>query len=69
MNVTVALWYQGVGIVFAGNLLTALFGYFVWQVSKAEREGRDTYRLPVKVYASGAIPLLFVAWSLYMAKP
>lgn len=45
-----------IGASLAANGLTLFFLWALWQMSKAEKEGRRTDRMPWKVYAAGIIP-------------
>lgn len=60
------VWYQTVGAVFAGNALSFMFGYYLWRAVKAEKEGKDPYRLPLGVSLCGLIPPLVVLGSFYI---
>jgi hypothetical protein len=62
-------WLELVGLVVAANIVTGFFVYFAYEASKAEREGRDSWRLPLHVYLCGLFPLLLIIVSLLSVKP
>lgn len=53
-----------IGASLAANGLTLFFVWALWQMSRAEKEGKRTDRMPWKVYAAGIIPPLIGAISI-----
>ena len=59
-------WYQVVGAVIAGNILTGCFVYYLWYMTNREKRGMDTKNIPLGVALCGALPPLLVAAGLYL---
>lgn len=59
-------WYQTAAAVFAGNILTAMFGYFFWAARQREKQGLDPMRLPIGVCLCGVIPPLVLMGGAYL---
>jgi len=63
---TVVEFFQIVGAVIAGNLLTLLYVYYLWRGRRAEMQGLDPdTSLPLHVYVCAVIPLGVCGWALY----
>lgn len=64
---TVMQFYQLVGALVAANLLTFMFGAFVWITHRREREGRDPMKVGLGVALCGLVPLAVVALAIFIA--
>jgi hypothetical protein len=61
------LFYQTAAAVMAGNLLTAMFVYFVWSARKREMKGLYPWDLGFGPIVCGLIPpLIWIGAFLYL---
>ncbi len=66
----IIFWYQVIGAVFAGNVLTFMFGYFVWTVIQREKKGlKPVFDVGLSVSLCGIIPPLLTIGGLLLMKP
>jgi hypothetical protein len=60
------LFFQIVGAVIGGNILTAFLAYMLWRAKRDEEAGGGGWNLPAGVYFLGALPLLVAAWAIWI---
>mgnify|MGYP001032717568 CR=1 FL=1 len=60
-------WYQIVGAVIAGNVLTIMLVFCMWSADKAAKKGLEYSDLSWTALACGIIPLLVVLGAIYYA--
>lgn len=60
----ITFWYQLVGAVIAGNVLTAMLAFFWFSVNRNEKQGRDPYDVPFTTWLCGVIPPLIILGGL-----
>ena len=54
-------WLQIVAAVFAGCVAAGSFGYAIWYAARIERDGGDSWKLPLHVALMGAVPPIAMA--------
>ena len=63
----IVFWYQVIGAVFAGNVLSFMFGYFLWAVMQREKQGlQPVFDVGLGVSFCGAVPPLVALGGLFL---
>lgn len=63
----ILFWYQVVGAVFAGNVLSFMFGYFLWTVIQREKQGlQPVFDVGLGVSICGVVPPLVALGGLFL---
>jgi len=58
-------FFQIIGAVIGGNILTGFLAYMLWRAKRDEDAGGGGWGLPASVYFLGAVPLLWLAWAAW----